>query len=383
MRKLFSLTALSIILAGVILSSCRKDDYIFSSDKNVVAKANPTANILGFYLLNEGAMGMNRASIDFMNFRTGEYNSDIYSEANPTVVKELGDVGNDIQIYGDRLFAVINVSNKIEVMNKWTGHRIKVINVPNCRYLAFHGDKAYISSYAGPVGVDPNAEKGFVAEIDLNSLELTRKVTVGYQPEEMAVVNGKLYVANSGGYRVPEYDRTVSVVELKSFQVVNTIDVEINLHRVVADSDGYVYVSSRGDYYDVPSNVFIIDSRTDKVVKTMNTGATEFHLCGDSIYFYKTEWSWNAGGNDVKYGIIDTKKQSVITDQIIKDGTEKNIMIPYGIAVNPETKEIFITDAQNYVVSGFLYCYSPEGILKWRTQVGNIPAHFAFLEQIK
>lgn len=373
---------LAIVSASMLLSSCRKDDYIFTSTKNVVTKPNPTANVLGFYLLNEGAMGMNRASIDFMNFRTGEYDSDIYSEANPTVIKELGDVGNDIKIYGDRLFAVINVSNKIEVMNKWTGERIKVINVPNCRYLAFHNDKAYISSYAGPVGVDPNAEKGFVAEIDLKTLELTRKVTVGYQPEEMAIANGKLYVANSGGYRVPEYDRTVSVIDLASFKVVKTIDVAINLHRVVADNRGYVYVSSRGDYYDVKSNVFIIDSKTDEVVKTMDTGASEFHLDGDSIYFYKAEWSWNTGGNDVKYGIIDTQKQEVITDQIIKDGTDKDIMIPYGIAVNPETKDIFITDAQNYVVSGYLYCYSPDGILKWKIQVGNIPAHFAFLEQM-
>ena len=54
-------------------------------------------------------------------------------------------------------------------------------------------------------------------------------------------------------------------------------------------------------------------------------------------------------------------------------------MIPYGLQVNPETKEIYITDAQNYVVTGYIYCFTPEGKLKWKTTAGNIPAHIAFI----
>ena len=146
------------------------------------------------------------------------------------------------------------------------------------------------------------------------------------------------------------------------------------------DKYGFIYVSSRGDYNKIPSNVYIIDSRTDEVVKNMNTGASEFCMSGDSLYYYRVEWSWAAGRNTINFGIIDTRTQEVITDQIIKDGTEKDIMIPYGLAINPETKEIFVTDAQNYVVTGYVYCYSPDGYLKWKTKAGNIPAHFTFLE---
>ena len=54
---------------------------------------------------------------------------------------------------------------------------------------------------------------GKVVEIDLATLQITREVVVGYQPEEMVIHNGRLYVANSGGYRFPNYDRTVSVVD--------------------------------------------------------------------------------------------------------------------------------------------------------------------------
>lgn len=59
--------------------------------------------------------------------------------------------------------------------------------------------------------------------------------------------------------------------------------------------------------------------------------------------------------------------------------TEEKIKTPYGIAVNPETREIFVTDAKNYVTPGTLYCFSPDGKLKWEVTTGDIPAHFAFL----
>lgn len=367
------------LIISLSLISCREDEVIFLSSTRNVAFPRSEGNIEGFYLLNEGNMGMNRASIDMFNYRTGSYTTDIYSERNPTVVKELGDVGNDIKIYGDKVYAVINCSNKIEVMDKWTGQRIKKIDVPNCRYMAFYKDKAYVSSYAGPVAIDPNAEIGFVAEIDTATLEITRMVTVGYQPEEMVITNGQLYVANSGGYRVPNYDRTVSVVDLQTFTELEKIDVGINLLRMQIDKRGDIYVSSRGDYYSTPSNLFVIDSKTNKKIMQLDIPVSEMCMVGDSLYYYSVEWSYITNSNSIMYGILDTRTKEVINNKIITDGTDKQIMIPYGIQVNPETREIYITDAQNYVVTGYIYCFSPEGKLKWKTTAGNIPGHFAFV----
>jgi DNA-binding beta-propeller fold protein YncE len=378
MRKTF-IKIVFVLSAAVSLVSCREDETIFlSSDKNVAAPRSD-GKIEGFYLLNEGNMGMNRASIDVFNYRTGTYTTDVYSERNPTVVKELGDVGNDIQIYGNKVYAVINVSNKVEVIDKWTAKRIKKIDIPNCRYVTFYKDKAYVSSYAGPVAIDPNAEIGFVAEIDTTSLEITRKVTVGYQPEQMVVHNGKLYVANSGGYRVPDYDRTVSVIDLETFTEIKKIDVGINLYGMRIDSRGDIYVSSRGDYYNTPSNLFVIDTKTDEKKMQLDIPALGMCIDDDKLYFYSVSWSYLTNSNKVTYGILDTKTKKVISDKIITDGTDKQIMIPYGLQVNPESKEIYITDAQNYVVTGYIYCFTPDGKLKWKTTAGNIPAHIAFI----
>lgn len=46
--------------------------------------------------------------------------------------------------------------------------------------------------------------------------------------------------------------------------------------------------------------------------------------------------------------------------------------------MNPETKEIFVTDAKDYVTPGTLYCFTPAGELKWEVTTGDIPAHLAF-----
>jgi len=372
---------LLFFLLFIFLIGCREDDvFIDTEEIEHVTLGAEINQIKGFFLLNEGNMGMNRASIDYFDYTTGNYHRNIYPSRNPQIVKELGDVGNDIQIYDNKLFAIINVSNYLEVMDL-NGIHIKSIEVPNCRYIVFKDDKAYISSYATPVSVDPGAGEGMVFELDIKTLELTRKVQVGYQPEEMVIKDNKLYVANSGGYRVPNYDRTVSVVDLESFTELKKIDVGINLHRMAIDKRGDIYVSSRGDYYQIPSNLFLIDGKTDEVIKQFDIPIGNMTVSGDSLYYYSVEWSSITNSNVITYGILDMEKSIRVSDKIITDGTEKRIKLPYGLKLNPETKEIFITDAQNYVVTGILYCFDSSGKYQWSVWGGNIPAHIAFVSK--
>lgn len=372
--------SVSAILAAAATVSCRKADIIIPSEPVTV---NPwekvTGDIQGFFLLNEGNMGSNKASIDFYDYNTGIYTRNIYGERNPDEVKDLGDVGNDIDIYGGKLWAVINCSNYVEVMDVETVRHITKIPIPNCRYLAFKDGYAYVSAYAGPVKIDQNARIGYVAKIDTVSLTVVDSCIVGYQPEEMAIVGDKLYVANSGGYRVPNYDRTVSVIDLNTFEEMYKIDVAINLHRLKPDRYGNLYVSSRGDYYNIPSKTYIIDTRTDKVTDTLHLlPNSNMTLSGDSLYVYSTEFSYITNQWTVSYAILDTKSKSVVTRNFIKDGTDKNIKVPYGIAVNDLTGEFFVTDAKDYVSPGTLHCFSRDGIRKWSVTTGDIPAHIVF-----
>ena len=385
-RRTYNTYTLLLLVIGAVcilflLNGCRRELPVLESEKEYITYPTETRRVKGLFLLNEGNMGSNKCTIDYFNIREGYYLRNIYPERNPEIVKELGDVGNDLQIHDGKLYAVINCSNFVEVMDVRTARHLGSINIPNCRYITFSGDKAYVSSYAGPVQIDPNARPGKVVEIDTETLQITREVTVGYQPEEMVATGGRLYVANSGGYRFPDYDRTVSVIDLDSFQVVDTIDVAINLHRMELDRYGRIYVSSRGDYYGTGADVFVIDSRTGTVTGNLGISANEMYLCGDSIYLTGSGWSYTTQSNRATYTIYDTKKGRIVSDNFITDGTDQEIKLPYGVAVNPETKEIYISDATDYVTPGYLYCFTPDGKMKWKVRTGDIPGHFAFTDE--
>lgn len=381
-RTLYRRIWLLALIGGVVLTTgCRKEIPMIRSEVDYVTMPTAPERIEGFFLVNEGNMGSNKCTIDHFDARTGGYQRNIFPESNPGVVKELGDVGNDIAIHDDRLYVVVNCSNLVEVMNVHTAEHIGSVTIPNCRYIVFDGDRAYVSSYAGPVQIDPEARPGKVVEIDTRTLTITREVVVGYQPEEMVITGGRLYVANSGGYRYPNYDRTISVVDLESFEVVNTIDVAINLHRMELDRFGRIYVSSRGDYYGTGSDIYVVDVATERVIGRLGLAASEMCIDDDRLYVISTEWSYTSNSNEVSYAVYDTAEERILSRSFITDGTEKQIALPYGLAVNPETKEIYVCDATNYVTPGYLYCFTPGGELKWRVRTGDIPAHIAFSEE--
>lgn len=380
MIKLKIHVGILFLVGSLIFSSCRNDDEeIISSVITQVAPSDSVSGpIKGFFLLNEGNMGSNKATLDYFDYTTGKYHKNIFPERNPSVVKELGDVGNDIQIYGNKLYAVINASNLVEVMDVNTAKHIGTISIPNCRYIVFDKGYAYVSSYAGKIEIDPNARLGYVAKVDTATLQILDSCSVGYQPEEMVIAGNKLYAANSGGYRVPNYDNTVSVIDLNSFKEIKKIPVAINLHRMKIDRNANIYVTSRGDYKNIHSNTYVIDPRKDIVTDVLNFPASELYLCGDSLYAYSTEYSKITEKNTVTYAIYNTKTKRIVTRNFIKDGTELSIEVPYSLAVDPRTREIYISDAKGYVTPGTLYCFTPDGKKKWEVTTGDIPAHLVF-----
>ena len=372
------------LLTQIMLNSCRSDVEMILSEDIAIGNPEIIKGYKGFYLVNEGNMGSNKATLDFYDFATGIYTRNIYAERNPNVPKEMGDVGNDIGIYNNKIWAVINVSNKIEVMDAQTTQRIAQIEIPNCRFIKFHKGYAYVTSYAGPVVIDPDYEQlGFVAKINTVTLEVVDRCLVGFQPDELEISGDKIYVANSGGYmgagNSEGYERTVSVIDIATFKEEKRIDVAYNLERIKADSRGNLWVSSRGDYKGLPARLYFLDREKEMITDTIDIAATNYWIDNDLLYVYGTEFSYINNSWNISYSIVDTKSREIISRNIITDGTDKEIEKPYGIMVHPETKDIFITDAGNYVTPGVLYCFDKEGRKKWNVVTGNIPGHFALL----
>lgn len=270
-------------------------------------------------------------------------------------------------------------------MDAYTAKRITQIDIANCRYIAFKDNYAYVTAYVGSDAEFQADRKGSVFKVNLDTYKIEGETRVGYQPEEIAIIGSNAYVANSGGYRAPNYDSTVSVIDVNSMKELYTIDVAINLCHIKADSKGNLWVSSNGNYVDVASNLYRLenDGTQYKVAETMNIPVSNMAIANDSLYIYSSEYNYVTSTSTISYAIIDAARGSVVSRKIITDGTESQIVSPYGIAVHPKNGDIYITDAKNYTSSGTLYCYSKSGVQKWSATTGDIPGHFAFLPRVK
>ena len=382
-NRIFALT-LSLALA-LIFSSCRDEHLIVYAEEEDTGKEAVVSDIVGMYVLNEGNMGSNKCTLDYLdlsgNTPTVHYWRNIYAERNPSVVKELGDVGNDIKIYGSKMWIVVNCSDKVEVVRADNCQRIGQVDIPNCRYVTFDGPYAYVSSYVGPVDLNAEAQIGMVYQVDTLTLEVTKTVTVGYQPEEMAVIDGKLYVANSGGYIAPIYDHTVSVVDLQTFKEERKIDVGVNLHRCRADKYGQLWVTSRGNYINRKATMYWLEPRgtTYEVIGSLPYAVSDMCIVGDSLYYFGSEWSETEQRNTISYGIINVRTHELVTNKLSDAPEVAAMRMPYGIIVNPQERDFYLMDAKNYVSSGELLHFLPDGTFDWKVSTGDIPGHAEFL----
>ncbi|MCC8408047.1 YncE family protein [Mucilaginibacter sp. UR6-1] len=344
---LLILSALSLFAA-----SCSKDDE------------NPTSTSIGngVFIVNQGSFNASNASLTFYNTDTKKVIADIFSAVNGS---GLGSVANDAAIYGSKMYITVNVSSTLEIINPKDGKLIKHIDMKNGsvnrqpRYVAFYKNKAYITSYDNTVAV-----------LDTASLEIEKFITVGRNPEQMAIANGKLYVANSGGLDFDNPDKTVSVIDLNTNTEIKKIEVPANPVSLAADAGGDIYVISNGNYIDIMPALTIINSATD-VVKSSATAdvgyGSPIAISGNLAYIIS-----GAG----KINVYNTQTDAVIEDNFITGNFK--IATPYAIAVKASTNEVFITDAKEYKGDGKLYIFGSNGAVKDSAAVGLFPGKIVF-----
>lgn len=322
------------------------------------------------YILSEGLFNLNNSSLTRYSFRTHQLKTNYFSTINK---RGLGDTANDIALYGNKLYIVVNVSSTLEVVDFTTGQSIKQIPMRTengssrqPRHIAFHKDKAYVCSFDGTV-----------ARIDTTSLEIEATVKAGRNPESLCVQNEKLYVSNSGGLDYSEgigVDNTVSVIDLASFTEIKKITVGPNPGCILPDSENFVYVATHGknivegDYHLVK-----INSHTDEVERVFDEKVMNFAIQGNVGYLY----NYNYQTEDASIKMFNLQTGETIREHFITDGTQ--IHTPYGIHINPYSGNIYITEAYSYTVTGDVLCFNQNGQLQFRlNRIGLNPNTVVF-----
>ena len=141
------------------------------------------------YVLSEGLFNQNNSTLARHSFTNNQTITSYFSSINN---RGLGDTANDMALYGNKLYIVVNVSSQIEVIDWYTGLSVKQIPLlqdngssRQPRNIAFHQDKAYVCCFAGTI-----------ARIDTTSLTVDDKQHAGRNPDGICVHIQTLYVSN-------------------------------------------------------------------------------------------------------------------------------------------------------------------------------------------
>ena len=116
-----------------------------------------------------------------------------------------------------------------------------------------------------------------------------------------------------------------------------------------------------------------------KVGGHLDQPVSDLCIVGDSLYFYGSQWSEVSMTNTITYGIINVRTHQIVSTSLSDAPEISKIRMPYGIIVNPIHRDFYLMDAKNYVSSGELLHFQPDGTFDWKVKTGDIPAHAAFL----
>lgn len=347
---------------GLFLTSCDDMDDKLKPEINTGA-AEPTQ----LYILSEGLFNLNNSTLASYDLNSKTLVTDFFLTVNK---RGLGDTANDMGVYGSKMYVVVNVSSQIEVLDVKSGKSLAQIAMKNekgiarePRYVEFHAGKAYVCSFDGTV-----------ARIDTSTLKIEAFVQCGKNPDGICVANNKLYVTNSGGLSFPDYDNTVSVIDINTFTEIQKITVATNPGRIHADSEGDVYVVSRGNHGANPYVFQRINSNTDTLEDTFeDIQALNFNIHNDTAYIYNFDFT----NQTCWVKVFDCKTEKIISENFITDGTE--LSTPYGVDINPANGDVYLTDAKSYTVWGDVLCFDRHGKLKFKiNEIGLNPNKVVF-----
>jgi YVTN family beta-propeller protein len=341
-KQLFSVATIAILFGA-----CKKAETIIP-DLPIKAVSN------GAYVLSEGNIGSNNTKLSFYSLNSNSFVGDFFLQQNPNIPGGLGDTGNDAIIYGSKMYVILN-SDSITVLNAANATFIKKI------FIGTFSGPRYAASARGKVYV--TASNNTVNVVDTLLLKKINTIQVGNNPEGIAASANYLYVANSGGFNFPNFDSTVSLIDLNTETEIRKIKVGVNPNKVEINQGGNIFVSAYGNYSNKPASISVIDGAINLTSTNLgpNFAYSHIRIAGDIAYIYN---NYGSGGTAK---VFNSATNTFLRSEFITDGTV--IATPYGINIDELNGDVYIADAKNYVTAGAVTCFSSAGVKKFSFSV--------------
>ena len=341
------------MLALVVFAGCMKDDEWINRHQT------GTQLPKGLFIVNEGNFMYGNASISFYDPATRKVQNELFYNTNGL---PLGDVAQSMVIRDNLGYIVINNSGKIYIINTSNGKYVgKITGLTSPRYIHFlNNEKAYITDlYAGQITVINPKTYQIIGAIQ----------TIGHaSTEQMVQWNDLLFVS------CWSFDNTILVVDTKTDAIVNEIKTGRQPGGLFLDKYNKIWTLCDGGWSNTGKTIRTpMLQRIDPATRTIDKS---FSLSSDA----KLSRLTINGSRDSLLFINDGIRKFSVNQSTLDDRpflSAQNHLF-YSIAIDPQTSEIYLSDAIDYLQRGIIYRYSAQGAKIDSFKTGIIPGAFCF-----
>ncbi|MEX0599864.1 MAG: YncE family protein [Rhodothermales bacterium] len=316
------------------------------------------------------------------NFGDGNGSVSTFDPVTETVqaaaIASLGSIVQSVTIEAGQIYVMANTGGRVDVFDAESLERTAQIgDVVSPRYMVAEGSTGYVTSLYGEEG---SFSGGLVTVLDLDARQKTAEISVGNNPEGLALVGTRLYVANHGFGN----GTTVSVVDTGSLEVAETIEVECDGPRFLeADADGDVFVFCTGKtIYDDSFNpvgetdgaVRVLDGATGEIVTrmeidgrigTVGPGQDAFHAPSENAIFVVKDQ------NTVL--VFDTGTDALAEEIGPFDGQPIS-----AVGYDERSARLYVGRSHGFTQAGEVSIHDRSGIEISRFTAGVVPTFIAF-----
>ena len=335
---------------------------ITSCTKKAASPTAPTFQKPGVFIVNEGNFTTGNASLTWYQPEKDSVTQDAFYAVNKV---PLGDVANYMTTYNNKGFIVVNNSGIVYVIDLNTGAFLGKISgfISPREILILNDNSAWVSDLFNK----------YLSVVDLKTYQVTGTIDLhGRTSESMVRIGDKVFVNNWSKLNQTPANNMVLVLDVANGTLIDSITVTREPNSMVADANNKLWVLCSGGYDNAEyPTLYQINPDSDTIEKKLtfsNKNTNPFSL------------GINGTGNTLWYLNDDIYKMDIHSNQLsdtpwVASGS-RNF---YALGVRPDKESVYVSDALDYVRNGKVYVYNTSGSLTGEFESGIIPGYFCFI----